>query len=147
MTLYKFLLQVAGILHQCKLTGYMLARKRTLSVHGVGVQQQVLYSEPHLHIISINIARLVWSIKTKSVDLPIFVLFCEGTLWFEEQVHWRRHYQDARVSSWQHFRGLRGKGFPTDNRHSHGHKLCPSPSRHISILIRSGIHTVLALGR
>ena len=21
-------------------------------------------------------------------------LFCEGTLWFEEQVHWRRHYQD-----------------------------------------------------
>ena len=67
--------------------------------------------------------------------------------WFEEQVHWRRHYQDARVSSWQHFRGLRGKGFPTDNRHSHGHKLCPSPSRHISILVRSGIHTDLALGR
>ena len=27
------------------------------------------------------------------------------------------------------------------------HKLCPSPSRHISILVRSGIHTVLALGR
>ena len=35
------------------------------------------------------------------------------------------------------------KGFPTDNRHSHGYKLCPSPSRHISVLIRSGIHTVL----
>ena len=29
--------------------------------------------------------------------------------WFEEQVHWRRHHQDARVSSW-HFRGLRRKG-------------------------------------
>ena len=35
----------------------------------------------------------------------------------------------------------------TESRHSHGHKLCPSPSRHISILVRSGIHTVLALGR
>ena len=39
-----------------------------------------------------------------------------------------------------------GKVFP-GNRHSHGHKLCPSPSLHISILVRSGIHTVLALGR
>ena len=74
-------------------------------------------------------------------------LFCVGTLWFEEQVHWRRHYQEARVSSWQHFLGLCWKGFPTDNRHSHGHKLCPSPSRQISILVRSRIHTVLALGR
>ena len=36
------------------------------------------------------------------------------------------------------------KGFPTDSRHSDGHKLCPSPSRHISVLIRSGIHTVFA---
>ena len=44
----------------------------------------------------------------------------------------------------QHFRGLRGKGFPTDSRHSDGHKLCPSPSRHISVLLRSGIHTVFA---
>ena len=26
-----------------------------------------------------------------------------------------------------------------------GHKLCPSPSRHVSLLIRSGIHTVFAL--
>ena len=70
-------------------------------------------------------------------------IFCEGTLWLEKQVNWRRHYQDARVSSWQHFRGLRGKGFPTDNRHSHGHKLCPSPSWYIFMLVRSGIHTVL----
>ena len=45
-------------------------------------------------------------------------LFCEETLWFEEQVHWRRHYQDARVSIWQNFCGLCRKGFPTDNRHS-----------------------------
>ena len=74
-------------------------------------------------------------------------LFCKGTLWFEEQVHRRRHHPDARVSSWQHFRGLRRRGFPTDNRHSNGHKLCPSPSQHISVLIRSGIHTVLALDR
>ena len=56
-------------------------------------------------------------------------LFREGTLWFEEQVHWRKHYQDARVFSWQHFHGPRGKGFPTDNRHSHGHKMCLSPSQ------------------
>ena len=40
---------------------------------------------------------------------------------------------------------FRVKGFPTDNRHSNGHKLCPSSSRHISVLIRSGIHTVFAL--
>ena len=39
------------------------------------------------------------------------------------------------------------KDFPTYNRHSNGHKLCPSPSRHTSVLIRSGIHTVLALDR
>ena len=37
------------------------------------------------------------------------------------------------------------KGFSTGSRHSNGHKLCPSPSRHISVLIRSGIHTVFAL--
>ena len=73
--------------------------------------------------------------KKRKSEIQIFgfrsrgTLYCEGTLWFEEQVHWRRHHQDARVSSWQHFRGLRGKGFPTDSRHSHGHKLCPSPSR------------------
>ena len=71
-------------------------------------------------------------------------LFCQGTLRFEKQVHWRWYREHARVSSRQHFRGLRGKGFPTDSRHSDGHKLCPSPSRHISVLIRSGIHTVFA---
>ena len=48
----------------------------------------------------------------------------------------------------QHFRGLRGKGFPTDSRHSNGHKLCPSPSRHISVLIRSRIHkSLLSTGK
>ena len=47
---------------------------------------------------------------------------------------------------WQHFRDLRRKGFPTDSRHSNGHQLCPSLRRHISALIRSGIHTVFALG-
>ena len=44
-----------------------------------------------------------------------------------------------------YFRGHQEKGFPTDSRHSDGHKLFPSPSRHISVLIRSGIHTVFAL--
>ena len=37
-----------------------------------------------------------------------------------------------------------GGNFPIDSRHSNGHKLCPSPSRHISVLIRSGRHTVFA---
>ena len=72
-------------------------------------------------------------------------LFCQGTLRFEKQVHWRWYHQHTRVSSRQHFRGLWGKGFPTDSRHSNGHKLCPSPIRHISVLKRSGIHTVLTL--
>ena len=72
-------------------------------------------------------------------------LFCEWTLRFEKQVHWRWHHYHAKDSSRQNFRDLRGKGFPTDSRHSNGHKLCPSPSRHISVLIRSGIHTVFAI--
>ena len=38
-------------------------------------------------------------------------------------MEWRSY---ARVSSRQYFRGLRGKGFPTDSRHSDGHKLCTS---------------------
>ena len=42
-----------------------------------------------------------------------------------------------------------GKVFQQIVRHSDGHNLCPflcpSPSRHISVLIRSGIHTVFAL--
>ena len=64
-----------------------------------------------------------------------------GTLRFEKQVHWRWHHQHARVSfSWSS-----GNGFPTDSRHSSGHKSCPSPSRHFSVLIRSGSHTVFAL--
>ena len=64
-------------------------------------------------------------------------LLVEETLWFEEQEHWRRHHQDSRVCSCQHFRGLRGKYFPTDNRHFNGRKLCPYPGRHI--------HTILVL--
>ena len=57
-------------------------------------------------------------------------------------MHWRLHNQNARVSIWQHFHGIRGKGVPTDSRHCNGHQLCPSPSRHISVLIRSGIHSL-----
>ena len=83
---------------------------------------------------------MLLSILTYIMD----ALFCQGTLRFEKQVHWRWH---ARFSYRQHFRGLRGKGFPTNSRHSNGHKLCPSTSWHISVLIRSGIHTVFALHR
>ena len=36
------------------------------------------------------------------------------------------------LSIWHNFHGLRGKGFPTDNRHSHGYKLCPlSPTTYV----------------
>ena len=110
------------------------------------IPHQKLKSRLHVAIIIIHSQKWkpekqIFSFRSRGT------LFCKGTLWFEEQVHWRRYHRDAQVSSWQHFRGLRRKGLPTDNRHSHGHKLCPSPSRHISVLIRSGIHTVLALDR
>ena len=53
--------------------------------------------------------------------------------WFEEQIHRRRHNQDARASNLQHFRCLYGKGFLTDNRNAHWHKLCPTPGTNISV--------------
>ena len=40
----------------------------------------------------------------------------QGTLYCEETLHWIMHNQDARVSKWQYFRGVRGKVFPKDNR-------------------------------
>ena len=95
--------------------------------------------------------QLLHSQKWKS-EIQIFsfrsrgTLFCKETLWFEELVQWRRHHQDVWVPSWQHFPGLPRKGFPSDNRHFHGHKLC-LPPRHISVLIWSGIHTALAFDR
>ena len=86
--------------------------------------------------------------KIESIIIPFRIwkyLSIQGTLRFEIQVHWRWHHYHARVSSRQYFHGLRGKGFPTDSWHCNGHKLCPSPSRHISVLIRSVLHTVFAL--
>ena len=81
------------------------------------------------------------------------ILGREGPYYVKERSHSKNGYTEKDIIkmleffSWPYFRGLRGKGFPTDNRHSHGHKLCPSPSRYISILVRSGIHSVLALSR
>ena len=40
-----------------------------------------------------------------------------------------------------------GKVFKADSRYSNGNKLCPSSSRHISLLVWSGIYTVFALNR
>ena len=48
---------------------------------------------------------------------------------------------NARVSSRQHFRGLRGKGFPTDSRTN----CAPLLADIFLLLIRSVIHTVFAL--
>ena len=73
---------------------------------------------------------------------PDFVCMT-GTLWFECQVHWRRHHQHAGFSTQQHFRGVLGKGFPEDSRHFNQYKLCLSPGQHIFVPIRSGIHKSL----
>ena len=75
------------------------------------------------------------------------IILCKGTLWLQTQVPWRWHHHDAWVSGRQHFRGFCGKGFPADSRYSNGNKLCPSSSRHISLLIWSRNYTVFALNR
>ena len=75
------------------------------------------------------------------------IILCKGTIWHQTQVLWRWHNQHAWVSGRQHFRGFCGKVFPADSRYSNGNKLCPSSSRHISLLIWSRIHTVFALNR
>ena len=61
------------------------------------------------------------------------------------QVLWRRHHQDAWVSSWRYFRGFYRKSLPADSRHSTGYELCRASRRHLSVFIRSGFHTVFAL--
>ena len=43
------------------------------------------------------------------------------------------------------FRSFCRKSLPADSRHSNGYELCPSSSRHHSVFIRSGFHTVFAL--
>ena len=65
----------------------------------------------------------------------------------KKQVLWRWHRQDAWVSSWQYFRGFCRKSLPADSRHSNEYILCPSYRRHLSVFIRSGIHTVFVLNR
>ena len=54
-------------------------------------------------------------------------------------------FQDAWVSSWQYFCVFCRKSLPPDSRHSNGCELCPSSRRHLSVIIRSGFHTVFAL--
>ena len=71
--------------------------------------------------------------------------FCEGALCFQKQVLWRRHHQDAWVSSWQYFPGFCRKTLPADSRHSNGYELSPASRRLLSVFIRSGFHTVFAL--
>ena len=55
------------------------------------------------------------------------------------------YHQDAWVSSWQNFRVFCWKSLQTDCRHSNWYELCPTSRRHLSVLIRSGFHTVFAL--
>ena len=62
------------------------------------------------------------------------------------QVHGKK--TSSRYSSWQHFCGLAGKVFQQilhSFQHSHGQKLCPSSSQHISVLIQRGIMQSLLL--
>ena len=67
-------------------------------------------------------------------------LFCNGTLWFEEQVHRRRHHQDIFVvfagKVYQHIIGI-----------PMGTNCAQLLVDIFLLLIRSGIHTVLALDR
>ena len=74
-------------------------------------------------------------------------MFCSLMYASSGLINKESEFEHARISSRQHFRGLRGKGFPTDSRHSNGHKLCTSPSRHISVLMRSGIQSLLSTGK
>ena len=50
-----------------------------------------------------------------------------------------------RVSSWQYFLGFCLKSLSADSWYSNGYKLRSSSRRHLSVFIRSGIHTVFAL--
>ena len=89
--------------------------------------------------------------KNENRRYKFLVLGREGPYFVKEHSDLKNKYTEDDIINMldfmveQHFRGLRGKGFPTDSRHSNGHKLCPSPSRHISVLMRNGIHTVFAL--
>ena len=61
-------------------------------------------------------------------------------LWFQKQVLWRLHQQDARVRGREHFHGFCGKEFQADSRHTNGNKLRPSSIRHLPLLIRSKLY-------
>ena len=56
----------------------------------------------------------------------------------------RRIIRTSSISKFQpyHKHQVLWKGFPTDSRHSNGYTLCPCPSRHFSVLIWSGLHTL-----
>ena len=79
-----------------------------------------------------------WNYIIKVLQFFIFgeykflVLGREGPYFVKEHSDSKNKYTEDDIVnmhfSRQHFRGLRGKGFPTDSRHSDGHKLCPSPS-------------------
>ena len=90
----------------------------------------------------------VYSQKWKS-QIQIFgfrsrrTLFYQGALRFEKN----KNTEDDIIIILEFlveniFVVIGGKVF---QQHSNGHKLCPSPSLHISVLIRSGIYTVFAL--
>ena len=49
------------------------------------------------------------------------------------------------MSSGQCYRRFCRKSLPADSRHSNAYELCPSSCRHLSVFIRSGIHTIFAL--
>ena len=68
--------------------------------------------------------------------------------WLQKQVLWRWHHQYAWVSGRQNFHGFCGKGFPADSRYFNGNQLCPSSSRHISLLYEAEfIQSLLSTGR
>ena len=71
-------------------------------------------------------------------------IYCKGTLWFQKQVLWRWYHQDAFFKIDNIFIILAGKVFQQIGGIPMG-KMRPSSSRHLSLLIRNGIHTGFAL--
>ena len=91
------------------------------------------------HITSIKSFDFSTSHKNGNCRYKFLLLCREGPYFVQEHSDSKNKYTEDDIID------FRGKVFPTDSRHSNGHRLCPSPSRHISVLIQSGIHTVFAL--
>ena len=67
--------------------------------------------------------------KIGNLRYKYLVLCREETYFVKEYSDSKSKYTEEDIIKMLEFVGLCGKGFPTDNRHSHGHNMCPSPSQ------------------